>query len=205
VTGDRLGPLLERAQRLGFLGPGAIADHVEHARAFADLLGPPPASFLDLGAGGGLPGLVLALRWPSARGVLLEAGRRRGEHLEQARRELGLTDQVTVVIARAEEAAREPHWRGSVDLVVARGFGAPAATAECAVGFLRPGGRLAVSEPPGGDPERWDRAGLARLGLSDPEVRTGGGATAAAFVLAAPTDARWPRRTGVPAHRPLWR
>jgi 16S rRNA (guanine527-N7)-methyltransferase len=169
------------------------------------LLGAPAGSFLDLGSGAGLPGLVLALRWPQARGVLLDAGHRRGEHLEAACRELGLTDRVAVVVARAEEAGREARWRGSVELVVARGFGSPAVTAECAVGFLRPGGRLVVSEPPGGDPSRWDPVGLAGLGLDGPEILRGDGATAAACTLPAAADEHWPRRTGVPAHRPLWR
>jgi hypothetical protein len=137
--------------------------------------------------------------------VLLDAGRRRGEHLQQACRELGLTDRITVVVARAEVAGRETRWRGSVELVVARGFGAPAATAECAVGFLRRGGRLVVSEPPGGDSGRWDPAGLTWLGLVGPEILRGDGATAASFVLPGAAEERWPRRTGVPAHRPLWR
>jgi 16S rRNA (guanine527-N7)-methyltransferase len=137
--------------------------------------------------------------------VLLDAGRRRGEHLHEACGELGLTDRVAVVVARAEEAARDVQWRGSVDLVIARAFGSPAATAECAVGFLRPGGWLVVSEPPGGDPARWDPAGLAKLGLVGPEMLRGDGATAATFVLPRETEDRWPRRTGVPVHRPLWR
>lgn len=170
-----------------------------------ELLGPPPASFLDLGSGAGLPGLVLALRWPDVRGVLLDAGRRRGAHLEEACRELGVADRISVVVARAEEAGRDPRWRGSLDLVVARGFGSPAVTAECAVGFLRAGGRLVVSEPPGGDPTRWDPAGLAELGLVGPQIVQGRGATAATFALPALAGERWPRRTGVPARRPLWR
>jgi 16S rRNA (guanine527-N7)-methyltransferase len=169
------------------------------------VLGSPSGSFLDLGSGGGLPGLVLALRWPDARGVLLDAGARRGEHLEAACRDLGLADRVAVVVARAEDAARNADWRGSVELVVARAFGAPAVTAECAVGFLRPGGRLVVSEPPGGEPSRWDPVGLVRLGLEGPEMLRGERATGAAFELRAAADERWPRRTGVPAHRPLWR
>jgi 16S rRNA (guanine527-N7)-methyltransferase len=196
--------VLERAQRLGLIGPGPSARQLEHARAFAALLGPAPASFLDLGSGAGLPGLVLALQWPTARGVLLDAGRRRAEHLETACQELGLADRISVVLGRAEDAARDPEWRGSVELVVARAFAAPAPTAECAVGFLGPAGRLVVSEPPDGDPGRWDAAGVARLGLSGPTLTHGGGATAATFVLTDEADDRWPRRTGVPAHRPLW-
>ena len=58
----------------------------------------------------------------------------------------------------------------------ARGFGAPATTAECAVGFLGSGGRLVVSEPPGEPvPERWPATGLAELGLLGPEPRAGRG------------------------------
>lgn len=146
----------------------------------------------------------MALRWPTTRGVLLDAGQRRGQHLTTACTELGLTDRIAVVVARAEDAARDPLWRESVDLVIARGFGAPATTAECAVGFLRPGGRLAVSEPPGGDPARWDKAGLAQLGLSGPEITSGAGASVAGLALREGVDPRWPRRSGVPAHRPLW-
>jgi 16S rRNA (guanine527-N7)-methyltransferase len=202
--GDRLRPVLSRAQERGFVGPGPVDEQTKHAEALASLL-EPAGAFLDLGSGGGLPGLVLALRWPDARGVLLDAGRRRGEHLRAACQELDLTDRIEVVVARAEAAGQDPRWRGSVELVVARGFGAPATTAECGVGFLRPGGRLVVSEPPGGDPGRWDPAGLARLGLVGPEMLRGEGASAATFVLPGDAEERWPRRTGVPGRRPLWR
>jgi 16S rRNA (guanine527-N7)-methyltransferase len=196
--------VLARAQDRGLLGPGPIDEHLRHARRLAELVGP-PASFLDLGSGAGVPGLVLALAWPGATAVLLDSGHRRAEHLRAACVELGLTDRVTVVEARAEDAAREPAWRGRLPLVVARGFGPPAVTAECAVGFLEVGGELVVSEPPGGAPARWDPAGLARLGLSDPEFRSGGGASVARLRLERAPGAEWPRRTGVPGRRPLWR
>jgi 16S rRNA (guanine527-N7)-methyltransferase len=91
--------------------------------------------------------------------------------------------------------------------VVARSFGAPAVTAECAVGFLRPGGRLAVSEPPEcAEPAsvRWPEAGLGHLGFAPPARVQHAAANAVVLELpAAPAD-RWPRRDGVPAKRPLW-
>ncbi|HEY6319639.1 MAG TPA: hypothetical protein VI462_17340, partial [Acidimicrobiia bacterium] len=86
-----------------------------------------------------------------------------------------------------------------------RRWTAPALTAECGVGFLAPRGRLAVSEPPGGDPGRWDEEGLAALGLSPPKLPTGGGASLAVMTLADQPGPRWPRRPGVPARRPIWR
>jgi 16S rRNA (guanine527-N7)-methyltransferase len=195
---------LERAQRRGFLGPGAVSAHVEHAEALARLVDP-PGSFLDLGSGGGVPGLVLALRWSDARAALLDSGQRRAQHLRAACAALDLGARVAVIEARAEDAARDQRWRGGFELVVARSFGPPAVTAECSVGFLRPGGVLVVSEPPGGQPQRWDRAGLAELGLTGPEIATGEQISAAVFRLAEPVAARWPRRTGVPDRRPLWR
>lgn len=148
---------------------------------------------------------MLALAWPGARGVLLDSNQRRGTHLHTACVELGIADRVAVVVARAEDAAHDARWRGQFPLVVARAFGPPAVTAECGAAFLAPGGRLAVSEPPGGAPERWPAAGLARLGLAGPEAHVGSAASIAVLRLDRPPEPRWPRRAGVPARRPLWR
>jgi 16S rRNA (guanine527-N7)-methyltransferase len=195
--------VLARAQRLGFLGPGPVEDHIEHARRLARLI-EPPSSFLDLGSGAGVPGLILAQEWPAATGVLLDSVGRRGAHLRAACHELGLTGRVSVVVARAEDAARREEWRGRLACVVARGFGAAAVTAESGVGFLARGGELVVSEPPGGDAGRWDPAGLARLGLSGPEMVVSAGVAVARLRRDGTLDERWPRRSGVPARRPLW-
>ena len=162
---------------------------------------------LDLGSGGGLPGLVLATYRPELELTLLEARQRACRFLREAVTALDLA-QVAVVEARAEDAARRPDLRESFDAVVARSFGPPAVTAECAVGFLRPGGRLAVSEPPGeeerdGPTVRWPLPGLEDLGYAPPVA---GGGPGASFVVLEKTrcDDRWPRRIGVPAKRPVW-
>lgn len=140
--------VLERSRSLGFLGPGSLRAQVEHAAGFAAGLTAAPSRALDLGAGGGLPGLVLARSWPGGTMVLLDASKGRCEFLEWAVGELALADRVEVVRARAEMAARDARLRGTFDLVVARGFGRPAVTAECGAPFLRNGGRLVVSDPP---------------------------------------------------------
>lgn len=200
-----LSEVLETARERGFLGPGPVADQLRHAERLAALLDPPSGPWLDLGSGGGLPGLVLLLAWPTTRGTLLDAGTRRTAFLQEALDRLGLTDRATVVTARAEEAARAPAHRGQYALVAARSFGAPAVTAECAVAFLQEGGVLAVSEPPESDPAtRWPPDGLAQLGLSTPEIRRGDGASVAILTHTGATADRWPRRTGIPTKRPLW-
>ena len=197
--------VLEAARDQGFLGPGPVEAHVAHSRAMAELLGPPPGPFLDLGSGGGVPGLVLALAWPNATGVLLDRRVRSAAFLAEAIARLGLSDRLTVATVRAEAAARDPDLRGGFALVVARAFGPPAATAECGVGFLREGGRLAVSEPPNADPTtRWPTDGLTRLGLLAPEILHGPETTVAVLTLNSRADDKWPRNPGTPKKRPLW-
>jgi 16S rRNA (guanine527-N7)-methyltransferase len=200
---DPLAEVLGEAQRRGFLGPGPVAESIGHSRDFAAGVGVWHGRFLDLGAGGGIPGLVLLTCWPDARGVLLDAQRRRCEFLTSATLELGVADRAAVVCGRAEELARDPEHRGAYELVVARGFGPPAVTAECAVGFLASGGRLAVSDA-GHDPQRWPTAGLRELGFGVAATSTQGRARLAVVRLEQPVDHRWPRRMGVPAKRPLW-
>jgi 16S rRNA (guanine527-N7)-methyltransferase len=177
---------------------------VEHGRALLAGL-PHRGRVLDLGSGGGLPGLVLATYQPELELTLLEARQRACRFLREAVDTLAL-DGVAVVEARAEDAARRPELRERFDAVVARSFGPPPVTAECAVGFLRVGGRLVVSEPPAdetGDGERWPAGPLVDLGFGPPEP---GAAPGVSFVVLEKTDSdeRWPRRVGVPAKRPLW-
>jgi 16S rRNA (guanine527-N7)-methyltransferase len=196
--------VLEESRTLGFLGPGPVDEQVRHSLIFALLVdGAPPAKAIDLGSGGGLPGLVLARRWPTSTWVLLDGNRRRTEWLVVAVSTLGMADRVQVRCQRAEESGRDPALRGWADLVTARSFAPPAVTAECAAPLLAVGGVLIVSEPPGGDPARWPAEGLEQLGLSVDGLIV----EPAAFQRlrqVAPCPDRFPRRVGVPTKRPLF-
>ena len=206
----RLLEVLERSRNLGFLGPGSVRIHADHADGFAAGITRVPEQFLDLGSGGGVPGLVLALRWPESRAVLLDARERRCGFLREAVRDLELGERVVVVWARAEEAGHRDYLRGRFDVVVARGFGPPAVTAECGAPFLRLGGTLAVSEPPEGDEvapfgpsSRWVPPGLARLGLAVGRSWTDG-YRYQALDQVEPCPPRYSRNPGIPAKRPLF-
>jgi 16S rRNA (guanine527-N7)-methyltransferase len=199
----RLLAVLGESRRRGYLGPAPLEPQIAHARSLARSVERAPSSFLDLGAGGGLPGLVLAVEWPYSSAVLLDSSTRRTEFLREALDALGLVDRVDVVCARAEAAARHADLRERFPLVVARSFGPPAVTAECAVGFLQPGGRLVVSEPRDAARGRWPADALAELGFEAVEIVRGEHAFAALRRSAA-LDQRWPRRDGIPAKRPLW-
>jgi 16S rRNA (guanine527-N7)-methyltransferase len=198
--------ILTEARHWGFLGPGPVEDHLIHASGFAAVFTgagqPPPARVVDLGSGGGLPGLVLALLWPATTFVLLDANERRTAFLEDAIDRLGLGRQVQVVRARAEVYGRQE--RGSAAAVVARGFGPPPVTAECAAPLLAIEGRLVVSEPPTDDPERWPTAGLALLGLGRATGIVAAGARFVELRQERHCPAQYPRRVGVPNKRPLW-
>ena len=195
--------VLEESKGRGFLGPGPVADHIDRALDGLVFLPPAPGHYLDMGSGGGIPGLPLVMARPETWWVLLDGSVTRAAFLTEAVGRLGLDERVSVLAARAEEAGRQPDLRGAFDGVVARSFGAPAVTAECAAPFLRVGGQLIVAEPPGGDQGRWPAGPLQQLGLRP----TAGITEPSAFqvlVMDAPCPARFPRRVGVPAKRPLY-
>jgi 16S rRNA (guanine527-N7)-methyltransferase len=200
---DLLDAVLEDARSYGFLGPGEAAAHRRHAEGFLALLeGEDLAAAVDLGSGGGVPGLVLALALPGTRWCLLDAMAKRTAFLRGAVDRLGVADRVEVRTTRAEEAGRDAELRQAADAVVARGFASPAVTAECAAPLLRPGGVLVVSEPPGGA-DRWPAGPLGELGLSV-DRRSSGPPALVGLRRVGPLPDRYPRRVGVPAKRPLW-
>ncbi|MDA8287935.1 MAG: class I SAM-dependent methyltransferase [Actinomycetota bacterium] len=161
-----------------------------------------PLQLLDLGSGGGIPGLVAAAALPDTHCTLLDGREERARLLRGHVTRLGWSARVDIVAARAEVAGHGD-LRGRFDAVLARGFGAPAATAECGAAFLRPGGVLVVSDPPEGAGQRWPVEGLERLGLAPRPLLQQAWALSC-FELVTPLDDRYPRRVGIPAKRPLF-
>ncbi len=94
------------------------------------------ANALDLGSGGGFPGLVLAAAF-NARFTLAESRRKRASYLQVAAHEMGLHN---VAIEQRRASARS--IGGAFDLVTARAFGTPIELYEIASTALRPGGLL---------------------------------------------------------------
>lgn len=205
---DELVRILEDARDAGFLGPGQVESHLEHAQGFGEVaeaaLGRVPESFADLGTGGGVPGLVLASRWGTARGVLVESNGRRSEALRWALIRLGFESRVTVVEERAELVARDPAYREQFDLVTARSFAASAPTAEIAAGLVAVGGAVVVSEPPEQDPDRWPEVNLREVGLGPVVPQSSAEAHFAVLPKVQAVSEEYPRRVGRPMKRPLW-
>lgn len=203
---------MSEARALGFLGPGPLDPQIRHAEGFVAIVrrlsGPGSTRLVDLGSGGGLPGLVVATEWPEPTVALLEANGRRAAFLRRAVARLGLEARVSVLEQRAEVCGRELGLRAAFDGVVARSFGRPAVLAECAAPLLRVGGWVLVSEPPraldgDGHDARWPVEPLGQLGLEPAEVIQEGFEYRVLRQRDLCPD-RFPRRNGVPAKKPLF-
>lgn len=112
--------------------------HIPECQSFAGMLRE-PGPVLDLGSGGGLPGLVIAIMRPELDVHLLESTEKKADFLEQTAAALNLT--VQVHHGRAEELARGP-LRRAFGIVTARAVAPLERLVGWAAPYLAPDGRL---------------------------------------------------------------
>lgn len=166
---DDVVEVLKESQRLGFLGERPIDEVITHARSFVEALPTEIHTVIDLGAGGGVPGFVVAHDRPDLHVTLVDRRSKRTDFLSRMVRRLRWSDRVMVIEADVERVIeRSP---ATFDAAIARGFGPPAITIAYAAQLVVPTGRVVISEPPDGD--RWDASQLADLGLSRIDDRSG--------------------------------
>lgn len=160
----------------------------------------------DLGAGAGIPGLVLAAALPAARVTLVESVGRKGDFIADTAERMGLAN-VEVARARAEDWVE---GTGRCDVVTARALAALPVLVEYAAPLLREGGVLVAWKGAVADGERADgAAAAAATGLEHRETRavtpfTGSEhRTLDVYRKVMETPSRFPRRAGMAVKRPL--
>ena len=169
-----------------------------------------PDLAVDLGSGGGVPAIPLAIARPGVRWLLVDSVARKARALERFVEALALTG-VTVAAERAEDLGRDPRTRERADLVTARAVAPLPVLAELALPLLHVGGVLLAWKGPLApeDPEaRRGRTaagevGGGRIRITEVGVAALGGHTLVRVGKQRPTPARFPRRVGEPARRPL--
>lgn len=162
-------------------------------------------SVCDVGAGGGLPGIPLAIVMPGADVTLLEATGRKCEFLHAAIASLGLAN-AAVVNGRSERVAAFPGGalRDSFDAVTARALGRMAVASELCVPLARVGGLVVLVKGQKAD-EELEEARQALHALHAGHVGTVDTPTGRLVVLEKrrPTPRIYPRRDGEPKRAPI--
>ena len=165
-------------------------------------------SLIDVGTGGGIPGIPLKIVLKQARAVLLDSVAKKTAFVQHAVTALGL-DRTEVVTGRAEALAHHPLYRQSFDLALCRAVSKLATIAELTLPFLRHGG-LAIISKKGDIQQELTQAGRAieTLGGRTKEVRRIDlegleGHCLVVLEKAAATPPRFPRRAGMPEKRPI--
>lgn len=169
----------------------------------------PGASLMDVGAGAGFPGVPLKIAFPYVKLTLLDSVAKKTAFLQHLVQVLGLQD-VEVVTARAEDAARQPRYRERYDYVLARALADLDTLVELALPFCRVGGLLIA--PRKGDIQAEIEEAEFAIGELGGAVREvvpvtlpmlADGRVLVVIGKERPTPGRYPRRAGIPEKRPL--
>lgn len=153
-----------------------------------DLVSSFTGAIVDVGSGGGAPGIPLAWSLPEREVVLLEAERRKAEFLERV-----APPNARVVWGRAEE--QETDWAG---VAVAKALAHPPTAVEWCLPLVREGGAVVLWVGPSAEPDRVARVAARLAGELE--------SSPPGFLVVrktGPTPPGFPRRPGVAKKRPL--
>ena len=168
-------------------------------------------SVIDVGTGGGFPGIPLAVYAPDKHFTLLDSLNKRLRIIDELAGELEINN-ITLVHGRAEDIAKKPEHREKYDLCVSRAVSNLATLSEYCLPFIRVGGYLLAYKGPGAEEEAKDaEKALKILGGSIIDIRQTSmeeyGLDHRILVIkkVRNTPKAYPRKAGTPLKEPLGR
>jgi 16S rRNA (guanine527-N7)-methyltransferase len=174
--------------------------HIEEVIALLAAADPPDAArAIDVGAGGGVPGVPMAILRPDMHVVLVDSDQRKAAFLTHVAGALQLAN-VEVLSERIEDAARRHGMRESFDLAVSRALAPPPVMCELLLPLVRVGGRVATLVGDARQAVVESAHAAAECGGSTPRAAAG---DVLLIDKVQPTPDRYPRRAGVPSRKPL--
>lgn len=184
-----------------------LADLLRHPGDRADGT---PLQLIDVGTGGGFPGLAVAIAMPAARLTLVDSIQRKIEAVRDMAQALGLGDRVSCRSDRIEILGRSQPWRGGYDWAMARAVAPAPVVAEYLVPLLKPNGQALLYRGQWSDADQQQlqaAAALLKAGVSSVQATSlpadRGQRHAIILTPQAPCPSRYPRAVGLPAKQPL--
>lgn len=164
-------------------------------------------SVLDLGTGGGFPGIPLAVVSPKKQFVLADSLQKRLKVIDALTEETGITN-VETVHGRAEDIGKDPQYREQFDVAVSRAVANLAVLAEYCLPLVKPGGYFLSYKGPDVDEEldqakkaikvlggKTDRVEEVRTEMFDHHIIV--------IRKVKPSPKKYPRRAGTPSKTPI--
>ena len=162
----------------------------------------------DLGSGGGIPGIPLAVVRPESFFMMVESQNRKSAWIAEQILDLGIQDRAHALPMRIEDVAHDINWRGKLDVVVAKALSSLPSLIELAIPLLKVKGCLLAYKGVKAKEEIEQSANaLEKLHCSVEECFTytldGRERCICVIRKLRTTPKNYPRRMGVPQHSPL--
>ena len=162
---------------------------------------------LDVGTGGGFPGIPLAILFPEKKFTLMDSLGKRIKIIDQLAKEIGISN-VELVHARAEDLAKKKEYREQFDVCVSRAVANLSTLSEYCIPFVKVGGYFVPYKTAAAQEEIVQgKKAMFILGGHLERVTEFGSEESGHTILwiqkVKPTPAKYPRKAGTPSKEPL--